>query len=132
MSRLRRVQPRNRWLFHQQSHETFPARQRPHSVSGPRVLIHDRRRRIVTTKHPTLGHTPLHSVQVTSDCLYISILPRAFLVCQETHLNSYDISTISSAVSKLNSSAISLLGDWYIVTDVLLECTASIYRVQAF
>lgn len=84
------------------------------------------------TKHPALGHTPLHSVQVTSDSLYISIPPRAFLVYQETHINNYNISTISSAVSKFKSSAISRRGDWYIVTDVSLHCSASIFRVQAF
>jgi hypothetical protein len=84
------------------------------------------------TKHPTLGHTALHSVPVTSDWLYISIPPRAFSVCQETHLNSYDIATISSAVSTFKSSAISRRGDWYIVTDVSLEFSASIFRVQAF
>ena len=84
------------------------------------------------TKHPTLDHTPLNSVQVRGDWLFISIPPRAFLVYEEPHLNSYDISTISSAVSKLKSSAISRRGDWYIVTDVSLECNASIFRVLAF
>ena len=92
----------------------------------------DGRQFFPANKHPALGHTPLHSVQVTSDSLYISIPPRAFLVYQETHINNYNISTISSAVSKFKSSAISRRGDWYIVTDVSLHCSASIFRVQAF
>jgi hypothetical protein len=59
LSRLRCGRLRNRWFVPQQSYETFPARQFPHSVSDPRVLIHHRWRRIFPCGQ-SIRHLAIH------------------------------------------------------------------------